>query len=95
MPKTATLPVALRSRAPLVAWFTLHRVQVSVLVRLAVGMTAAQVSAGADVALAEWLARPETALTMAQMYAPDAVISWLHRPEVWYQKVRCAACCCK
>jgi hypothetical protein len=62
-------------------------VQVSLSVRLAVGMTAAQVAAGTDVALAEWLAQPSTAQAVARMYAPDAVIRWLHTPEIWYQKV--------
>lgn len=64
-------------------------VQVSLLVRLAVGMTASQVAAGTDVTLARWLAEPATAQAMARMYAPDAVIRWLHTPEIWYQaKVR-------
>lgn len=62
--------------------------QVSLSVRLAVGMTMAQVATGADVALAQWLAEPATAQAFARMYAPDAVISWLHRPEIWYQLVR-------
>lgn len=63
------------------------RMQVSLSVRLAVGMTAAQVAAGTDVALAEWLAQPSTTQAVARMYAPDAVIRWLHTPEIWYQKV--------
>lgn len=68
-------------------------VQVSLSVRLAVGMTASQVAAGTDVTLARWLAEPSTAQTVARMYAPDAVIRWLHTPEIWYQtKVRPQLC---
>jgi hypothetical protein len=63
--------------------------QVSLSVRLAVGMTAAQVAAGTDVTLARWLAEPETAQAVARMYAPDAVIRWLYTPQIWYDKVRC------
>jgi hypothetical protein len=66
---------------------SLRAVQVSLSVRLAVGMTAAQVASGADVALAQWLAEPATAQAVARMYAPDAVIRWLHTPEIWFQKV--------
>lgn len=71
--------------------------QVSLSVRLAVGMTAAQVADGTDIMLARWLSEPSTAQAVARMYAPDAVIQWLHTPEIWYQRVRllrvgCVAC---
>jgi len=66
--------------------------QVSLSVRLAVGMTEAQVADGTDVMLARWLSEPSTAQAVARMYAPDAVIQWLHTPEIWYQRVRLLKC---
>jgi hypothetical protein len=63
-----------------------HTSQVSLSVRLAVGITASQVAAGVDGALAKWLNEPATAQAMANLYTPDAVIKWLHAPEVWAQK---------
>lgn len=63
--------------------------QISLSVRLAIGMTEAQVADGTDATLRSWLERPETAQAVARMYAPDAVVSWLHKPQViQFHKVR-------
>lgn len=60
--------------------------------RLAIGMTAAQVSAGTDETLRNWLAEPSTAQMVARVYAPDAVIRWLHAPQIYPGKVSGCVC---
>lgn len=62
--------------------------QLTLQLRLAIGMTPAQVAQGVDYDIARWLAQPDTAQAMARVYAPDAVVRWLHEPEIWYQQLQ-------
>ena len=56
--------------------------QVSLSVRLAIGLTAAQVDSGMDKMLMDFLEARGTTDAVARMYAPSAVFDWLRRPEL-------------
>jgi len=68
--------------------------QVSLSVRLAVGVTSAQAAAGTDEALADWLSQPRNirnaiaASGMGDPFGPNALVKWLQLPEIWVQRVR-------
>eukprot|EP00879_Flechtneria_rotunda_P003229 GHRR01003452.1.p1 GENE.GHRR01003452.1~~GHRR01003452.1.p1 ORF type:complete len:576 (+),score=288.95 GHRR01003452.1:4044-5771(+) len=67
-------------------------VQVTLSIRLAVGISDAQAAAGADKQVADWLRNPTNiarAIELAgfgQPIGPDALVQWLQTPEIWVQK---------
>lgn len=68
--------------------------QVSVAIRLAVGVTEGQAAAGTDHAVASWLSYPaniRNAIALSGVpdpIGPDALIKWMLRPEIWVSTVR-------
>jgi hypothetical protein len=69
--------------------------QVSLAIRLAVGITEAQAAAGTDKLLASWLAQPRnirSAIAVSGVpdpIGPNALIRWLLAPEIWVAPVSC------
>jgi hypothetical protein len=77
--------------------------QVSLGIRLAVGITSKQQAAGTDAVLAAWLANPANvyagirASGLPDPVGPHALIKWLMQPEIWDAPVRacfllCSSC---
>jgi len=70
-----------------------HTLQVSLAIRLAVGVTEAQAAADVDHLLAAWLAQPRnirSAIAISGVpdpIGPDAIIKWLLTPEIWVSPV--------
>jgi hypothetical protein len=68
-------------------------VQVSLDIQLAVGITDSQEAAGADQAMAAWLAQPGGVISAinnnpGMTFGPDLLIKWLKTPEIWTNLVR-------
>jgi hypothetical protein len=68
-------------------------VQVSLDIQLAVGITDSQEAAGADQAMAAWLAQPGGVISAINnnpglTFGPDLLIKWLKTPEIWTNLVR-------
>lgn len=67
--------------------------QVSLAIRLAIGVTEAQAGAGTDTMLANWLAVPRnirSAIAVSGVpdpIGPNALIKWLLPPEIWLSPV--------
>jgi hypothetical protein len=67
--------------------------QVSLTIRLAIGITDAQAGAGTDKVLAAWLAQPSNirnAISLSGVrdpIGPYALIKWLLPPEIWVSPV--------
>jgi hypothetical protein len=68
--------------------------QVSLGIRLAVGITSKQQAAGTDALLAGWLAIPANvyagirASGLPDPVGPHALIKWMMQPEIWDAPVR-------
>jgi hypothetical protein len=67
--------------------------QVSLDIQLAVGITDSQEAAGADQALASWLAQPRGMIQAVSSnpglaFGSDLLIKWLKTPEIWTNLVR-------
>ena len=85
------MPLLVTNRSP--PPVCLFPFQVSLAIRLAVGITEAQAAAGTDKLLASWLAQPKnirSAIAVSGVpdpIGPNALIRWLLAPEIWVAPV--------